>query len=93
MKRYIFIHDLETGLVKVISHVRKRDVWGFYFEDHYYKIYNSKHKGLVCDCQNNVFTKNMCNHRRKLLKMMYNLSYPAIEIEHCSRTKDIAENY
>lgn len=84
-KKYIFIHDLETNEIKVISRIPRRDwLFGNYVDHHFYKMFFSEHKKLVCDCPHNVYFEDWqyCNHRKTFLKLLLDMEQvPEVTVE------------
>ena len=83
-KKYIFIHDKETSEIKVISIIPRRDwLFGKYTDHHFYKIFFSKNKKLICNCPHNVYNEDwqLCNHRKMLLRLLWDEPLPQVSIE------------
>lgn len=83
MKKYIFIHDLHTNKIKVISSKNKKDWIGKYIHNDTYTMFFSKDKKFICDCPHNVYCKNdfeLCNHRKRFLELFLDL-YEKVKTE------------
>jgi len=76
-RKFIFLHNLESSEIYVISIKTKKDWIGKYIHHNFYKMFYSKHKGFICNCDNNVFkySDNLCIHRKTFLKLFLDIKH------------------
>lgn len=95
---------METNEILVISQFMRKDIFlGNIEEYHYYKMFFSQHKKLICNCPHGIYEDSFCSHRKELIKLVFNMRDPrpivSIEFQKliyheilCSRTpKDIED--